>query len=149
MKKAEIKLLEQYRGSSYVPQRNKRETVIVNYNGYPIGLLHSKIGNIDGGAIQPYVFIYEEEKTKFFKIWILSAIEFLSNKKKEGYMYCVAICDSEDEVNAEFRRVQNAIYAASCGANVVIFTALERKKTHLEQREKEYTEECNKQSLSA
>ena len=132
--KAEIKLREQYKGYSYVPQRNKRETVFVNYNGYAIRLLHSRIGNIDGGAIQPFAFIYEEEKTKFFKIWILSAIEFLRNKKKEGYMYCVAICDSEDEVNEEFRRVQNAIYAASCGANVVTFTALERKKTHLEPR---------------
>ena len=99
-----------------------------------IRLLHSRIGNINGNAIQPFAFIYEEEKTKFFKIWILSAIEFLSNKKKEGYMYCVAICDSEDEVNEEFRRVQNAIYAASCGANVVTFTALEREKTHLELR---------------
>ena len=32
--KAEIKLREQYKGYSYVPQQAIRETVIVNYNGY-------------------------------------------------------------------------------------------------------------------
>lgn len=101
----------------YIPQKNLRERIHIKYNGLSRLFYEGKCGGIDSNIIQVSCLINEA-----------GSIEVWLGNKRTLQAFCVAVCDSEEQANEQYRRVVEAVYKGACGHYHIIFEALEKSR---------------------
>lgn len=101
----------------YIPQQNRRECIYVKYNGISRTFYKGRCGGIDNHTVQVSCLITEA-----------GSIEVWLGNKRTLQAFCVAVCDSEEQANEQYRRVVEAVYKGACGHYHIIFEAVEESR---------------------
>ena len=101
----------------YIPQKNRRERIYVKYNGFSRLFYEGRVGGIDCNIVQVSCLINEA-----------GSIEVWLGNKKTLQAFCVAICDSEEQANKQYKRVVEAVYKGACGHYHISFEAIEKSR---------------------
>lgn len=101
----------------YIPQKNRRERIYVTYNGLSRLFYEGRVGGIDNHAVQVSCLITEA-----------GSIEVWLGNKRTLQAFCVAVCDSEEQANEQYRRVVEAVYKGACGHYHISFEAMEESR---------------------
>lgn len=116
MIEAKIRVIDRY-GSGYTPQQNRRECIYVKYNGLSRTFYKGRCGGIDNHAVQVSCLITEA-----------GSIEVWLGNKRTLQAFCVAVCDSEEQADEQYRRVVEAVYKGACGHYHISFEAVEESR---------------------
>lgn len=101
----------------YIPQQNRRECIYVKYNGFSRTFYKGRCGGIDSHVVQVSCLITEA-----------GSIEVWLGNKRTLQAFCVAVCDSEEQANEQYRRVVEAVYKGACGHYYISFEAVEESR---------------------
>lgn len=101
----------------YIPQQNRRECIYVKYNGFSRTFYKGRCGGIDSHVVQVSCLITEA-----------GSIEVWLGNKRTLQAFCVAVCDSEEQANEQYRRVVEAVYKGVCGHYHISFEAVEESR---------------------
>ena len=101
----------------YIPQKNRRERIYVKYNGFSRLFYEGRCGGIDCNVVQVSCLINEAGS---IEIWIVN--------RRTLQAFCVAVCDSEEQANEQYRRVVEAVYKGAGGSYHISFEALEKSR---------------------
>lgn len=101
----------------YIPQQNRRECIYVKYNGFSRTFYKGRCGGIDSHVVQVSCLITEA-----------GSIEVWLGNKRTLQAFCVAVCDSEEQANEQYRRVVEAVYKGACGHYHISFEAVEESR---------------------
>ncbi len=102
---------------TYIPQKNRRERIYVTYNGLSSLFYEGRVGGIDFNIVQVSCLINEA-----------GSIEVWLGNKKTLQAFCVAVCDSEEQANEQYRRVVEAVYKGAGGHYHIRFEAMEKSR---------------------
>ena len=102
---------------AYIPQKNRRECIYVKYNGLSRIFYRGGVGGIDCNIVQVSCLINE---TGSIEVWL--------GNKRTLQAFCVAVCDSEEQANEQYRRVVEAVYKGACGHYHISFEAVEESR---------------------
>lgn len=116
MIEAKIRVIDRY-GGGYIPQQNRRECIYVKYNGLSRTFYKGRCGGIDNHAVQVSCLITEA-----------GSIEVWLGNKRTLQAFCVAVCDSEEQADEQYRRVVEAVYKGACGYYHISFEAVEESR---------------------
>lgn len=101
----------------YIPQQNRRECIYVKYNGISRTFYKGRCGGIHNHTVQVSCLITEA-----------GSIEVWLGNKRTLQAFCVAVCDSEEQANEQYRRVVEAVYKGACGHYHISFEAVEESR---------------------
>lgn len=101
----------------YIPQQNRRECIFVKYKGFSRTFYKGRCGGIDSYVVQVSCLITEA-----------GSIEVWLGNKRTLQAFCVAVCDSEEQADEQYRRVVEAVYKGACGHYHISFEAVEESR---------------------
>lgn len=101
----------------YIPQKNRRERIYVTYNGFSRIFYEGRCGGIDCNVVQVSCLINEA-----------GSIEVWLGNKRTLQAFCVAVCDSEEQANEQYRRVVEAVYKGAGGHYHIMFESMKKSR---------------------